>query len=888
MEKNRNMSHHNSLSLGLLAFWLCLFIPATRAAAEVKPSVPVATTANPPKLGDADFAQPSPGDRHNQKVAAIRTGKYDLVLIGDSITECLESGGEFEPLKAVWNKHYAPRNAINLGYSGYRTENILWNLQNGELDFAQSPKVAVLLIGTNNTDDQHYGSIHTGEQLFAGIKAIVDLIRQRHPTTKIVIRRPFPCGVVGDQTSYHRKYNRSLKAMDELNKGGELAAKLADNQQVFWSDVNPVFLRPDGKIDPDLMPDLIHPNAAGAEAAAAALEPLITQLMGAAEPKTVYLSDLDLTRMCQGLGEPHKDKSMSNNPLSIGGRVFERGIGTHAESYFDLTLHPGAEKFTAWVGVDDEVGKNGTLEFMVYDQLEQIWSSGLMRGGEAAKAVELDIKGRTRLLLVVTDGRDMNGYDHANWAEARVTGSGDGPLVSNPPVEPAVILTPKSGPQPRINGARVFGVRPGSPFLFTIPATGERPMTFSAKGLPSGLKLDAATGRISGKISTPGTFEVTLTAKNSRGENRRGFQIVCGDKIALTPPMGWNSYNYLNANATEKIMREVADAFVAKNLINHGWTYINTDFGWNTGEIVDSVTLTLQPDPKKYPDFPGMCGYIHSLGLKVGLYSSPWMRGYSGFLGESALDAKRTQFNADCGQLGPFTFEKQDVAQWLEWEIDYMKYDWHPNDIPCTERMATALRAVPRDIVYSLSNAASLDKASDYVRLANCWRTTGDISGNWKSLSTIGFDSQDQWQPFAGPGHWNDADMMVIGHKGLSPNEQYTHMSLWCLLTGPLLLGFDVPNVDEFTLGLLTNDEVLEVNQDPLGQQAKRLVSGGDLEVWAKDMQDGSKAVGIFNRGFHNKKGAIQWADLEISGKWKVRDLWRQKDLVVRNFQTDG
>ncbi len=612
---------------------------------------------------------------------------------------------------------------------------------------------------------------------------------------------------------------------------------------------------------------------------------LLKGALCAAEPATAWLSDLDLTRVSQGLGGAQKDKAFGGKPLSIGGTAFARGIGMHSEAYFDLQLHPGAERFQASVGLDDEVGKNGGVEFLVYDDSKQIWASGIMKGGAAAKTVDLDIKGRSRLLLVVTDGGDSFGYDHADWGDARVTGSAGAPLVTVAPPEPAVILTPKAGPKPRINGARVFGVRPGSPCLFTVPATGERPMEFSAKGLPKGLALDAGNGRITGKLSEPGTFSVKLTAKNKVGKDSKELEIVCGEQIALTPPMGWNSYNYLNANATEKIMRAVADAFVEKNLINHGWTYINTDFGWNTGELVDPDTLALLPDPKKYPDFPGMCSYIHSLGLKVGLYSSPWTRGYSGFIGESALDAKRTKFHPDTGHVGPFMFEAQDVAQWLKWEIDYMKYDWCPIDIPYTERMATALRAVPRDIVYSLSNAATFQWAKEYVRLANCWRTTGDIAANWKSMSSTGFDSQDKWQPYAGPGHWNDADMMVIGHKGLTPNAQVTHMTLWCLLSSPLMLGFDVTTADEFIVSLLTNDEVIEVNQDPLGQQAKRLVFGGDFEVWAKDMKDGSKAAGLFNRGFFNKSGAIQWADLKIDGKWKVRDLWRQKDLGVYEKQ---
>lgn len=234
-----------------------------------------------PQPGDADFPMPSPCERHTQKVEAIKTGNYDLVMIGDSITQCVgDADGEWTPLKAVWDKHYAPRHAINLGYSGYRTENILWNLENGELDFKTPPKVVVLLIGTNNTDDQHYPRVHTAEQVFAGTKAIVDLIRQRLPTTKIIVLEILPCGGPDDKTTYSRKYNRSAAAIESVRRAGELAAKLADDKQVFWLDVNYVFLRPDGTVNTDLMPDMIHPNAAGAEARAQAIEPLLSQLMG--------------------------------------------------------------------------------------------------------------------------------------------------------------------------------------------------------------------------------------------------------------------------------------------------------------------------------------------------------------------------------------------------------------------------------------------------------------------------------------------------------------------------------------------------------------------------------------------------------------------------------
>lgn len=247
---------------------------SAQEAAAATPAVPVAQAA------PADQPRARPGARHTAKVAAVKAGGIDLALIGDSITQCLgDSGGEWAPLKAVWDKYYAPRKAINLGYSGYRTEDILWNLQNGELDFPTSPKVFRLLIGTNNLDDQHYKAIHTAEQVFAGTKAIVDLIKARHPTSKILILRILPCGGPGDTTSFGRKYNRSAAAMEALIKAGAMTASLADEKQVFWLDLTNVFRTPEGVLKVDLMPDMIHPNAAGAEAMAAAIEPTLARLM---------------------------------------------------------------------------------------------------------------------------------------------------------------------------------------------------------------------------------------------------------------------------------------------------------------------------------------------------------------------------------------------------------------------------------------------------------------------------------------------------------------------------------------------------------------------------------------------------------------------------------
>ena len=244
------------------------------------PPAPYTPAQASPKPGDADFPAPAPSARHTEKVAAVRSGHYDLVLIGDSITHTLgELGGKYEPLRGVWERHFAPRHAINLGHNGYRTEQILWNLGDGELDFKESPKVAILLIGTNNSDDRHFPKVHTAEEIFAGTRAIVELIKQRHPTTKILVLRIFPRGGDAETGVSPPAFNSSAQCIETCRRAGELTARLADGKRVFWLDLNHVFLRPDGTINTDLMWDLLHPSPAGAEAWAQALEPTLARLM---------------------------------------------------------------------------------------------------------------------------------------------------------------------------------------------------------------------------------------------------------------------------------------------------------------------------------------------------------------------------------------------------------------------------------------------------------------------------------------------------------------------------------------------------------------------------------------------------------------------------------
>ncbi|WP_240676099.1 putative Ig domain-containing protein [Botryobacter ruber] len=457
------------------------------------------------------------------------------------------------------------------------------------------------------------------------------------------------------------------------------------------------------------------------------------------------------------------------------------------------------------------------------------------------------------------------------------------------------ILTPKPGPEPRINGAKVFGVRPGHPIVFTVPATGNRPITFSATNLPAGVKLDAKTGKLSGSVAKPGTYVINLQAKNNTGTATRPFKLVVGEEIALTPPMGWNSWNIYGDKISQEAVLANAKAMVSSGLINHGWSYINIDDAWQGkrgGEF-----KAIQPDPATFPDMQGLVNEVHDMGLKIGIYSSPWIETYAHRVGSSAMNPEGTfepvKVNVPRREkkmpyaIGKYVFVENDVKQWAKWGFDYLKYDWNPNEYPETKRMHDALRKSGRDIVFSLSNSTPYRSVKELSSVSNAWRTGGDIRDTWESLRARLF-TQDRWAPYARPGHWNDPDMMIVGYVGwgktpkptrLTPDEQYTHVTAWALMSVPLLLGNDLTKLDEFTISLLTNDEVLAVNQDPLGLQATTISTKGETGIMAKELEDGTIAAGLFNTGDSTAPVTLRWPDLNIVGKYIVRDLWRQKDL---------
>ena len=335
--------------------------------------------------------------------------------------------------------------------------------------------------------------------------------------------------------------------------------------------------------------------------------------------------------------------------------------------------------------------------------------------------------------------------------------------------------------------------------------------------------------------------------------------------LASTPPMGWNSWNKFAAKVDDKTVREIADAMVASGMKDAGYVYINIDDTWEAKRDAQGNIQTNE----KFPDMRALADYVHSKGLKLGIYSSPGPKTCAGY-------------------EGSYKHEEQDAKTWAAWGIDYLKYDWcsagqvyKPEEMQAVyKKMSNALKATGRPIVFSLCQYGMQDVWKWGAAVGgNLWRTTGDISDNWKSMTTIGFDKQTGLEQYAGPGHWNDPDMLEIGNGGMTSTEYKTHMTLWAMLAAPLLAGNDLRSMDDETRQILTNKEVIAVDQDPAGHQGRLVSKTGSTEIWAKQLADGDLAVALFNRGNLMTEVRVYWPILGIEGKHKVRDLWRQRDL---------
>jgi alpha-galactosidase len=342
--------------------------------------------------------------------------------------------------------------------------------------------------------------------------------------------------------------------------------------------------------------------------------------------------------------------------------------------------------------------------------------------------------------------------------------------------------------------------------------------------------------------------------------------------LALTPPMGWNSWNRFRCDVSEQLIRETADAMVSSGMKDVGYEYIVIDDCW---QVSRDQHGRIQPDPARFPSgIKALADYVHSKGLKFGLYSDA---------GSSTC----------AGRPGSQGREFQDAKQYAQWGVDYLKYDWcntgTRNSLEAYTLMSDALRASGRPIVFSICEWGTTKPWLWGKAVGNLWRTGADIGDSWdvedKVNGGIGvlaiLDSQVGLEAFSGPGYWNDPDMLVVGLGGMTETQYRAHFSLWAMLAAPLMAGNDLRNMDESTQRILTNKDIIAIDQDPLGRQARRVVKNGNFEVWARPLADGGRAVLFLNRGDAPAQISVDWVTLAYPSRLKaaVKDLWTGKNL---------
>lgn len=410
--------------------------------------------------------------------------------------------------------------------------------------------------------------------------------------------------------------------------------------------------------------------------------------------------------------------------------------------------------------------------------------------------------------------------------------------------------------KPCINSPAIVGHYPSTPFLFYIPTTGQRPMEWSAEGLPEGLELDSATGIITGTLTARGDYSVILKARNALGAAEKKLMIRMGDELLLTPPMGWSSWNTFGRHLNEELLLQTADAMAANGMRDLGYSYINIDDFWQLPER--SADGHLQVDKTKFPrGIKYVADYLHRLGFKLGIYS----------------DAAPKTCGGVCGSYG---YEAVDAQDFAAWGVDLLKYDYcnaPAGRVEAQERyakMGKALRQTGRSIVFSVCEWGQREPWKWAARTGgHLWRVSGDIGDVWNRepgqmgglrgiLNILEINA-----PLAGyarPGSWNDPDMLVVGIGGKSMSigyesgqgctmEQYkSHFSLWCMMASPLFCGNDVRNMTDSVARILLDADLIAINQDMAGRQAERSIRSDYYDVWVKPLADGRKAVACFNR----------------------------------------
>jgi len=436
---------------------------------------------------------------------------------------------------------------------------------------------------------------------------------------------------------------------------------------------------------------------------------------------------------------------------------------------------------------------------------------------------------------------------------------------------------------PAIIGRKIALAPPDGDLMYIVVAVGSGSLKVTVEGLPEALaylpggprytlrretdkpEQIAVTGYIRGQYKSQNKSTFTITATNEKATVAEKVEIRPRKLVAPTPPMGWLSWEFHGEGLSQPKLIQIIDGMAAAGLNRHGWKYIVLDDAWQQALGSRRPSQPIKPN-EKFPDLKALSDYARQRGFVLGIYTTPWIRSY-------------------CGKEGSGHFEAVDARQFADWGIGYVKLDYRPWEVKQLSIWHDALRQTGKSMVLAFSNNGLVDGGAEFLGdITDVWRTGSDIGANFGSIMMSAYTQyldHEGWR-YARRGHWPDLDMLEIGPlregKELSQNEQAFQMTLWALVPAPLMLSCDTTKLTQFHLSLITNDEVIGVNQDPLGMAAKP-VSAGDLHVLYRPLADGTVAVGAFNPGDDEREIVIPFAALGFHGPQPIRDLWARRDL---------
>lgn len=583
----------------------------------------------------------------------------------------------------------------------------------------------------------------------------------------------------------------------------------------------------------------------------------------------VQVNQINLANATTGWGTIHLNLSVNGDPLKIKGVTYADGVGVNSASEIHLNLNRTATRFQASVGLDDAVSPNsGNVEFKVLADNELVWSSGIMKNTDAIrlKTIDLDITGKMYLSLVVTLGSDgINWYDRANWVQTKITYSGNTPICIP---KSALVLAP-------VITDKYFFIETGKLVNIPLNIKSLNPPSFTFANIPQGLTFNAVSKSLEGSVITTGVYDLGLKVWNADGADSSQLSISVMPPRKSPPMMGWCSWNNYRTNINETIIKKQADAMVSSGLVDAGYKYVNLDDGYFNGRNTDG---TFKLDATKFPNgMKVVADYIHSKGLKAGFYS------------EAGANTCGSIYDAQTGGVGAglYNHEQQDIDLFFKtWDFDFFKVDYCGalNQVLDEKTRYSAIKmAMDRtgktDIVY---NVCRWQFPGTWVgTIADSWRVSQDISPSWSSMTSI-IDKNTFLAAYSSQGHYNDMDILEVG-RGMSAEEDKSQFSMWCILSAPLALGNDLTTMTQQTKTILTNTEVIAVDQDTTGVQGRLVTdNGAGLQVWAKNLNgklSKERAVVLFNRSATAASMSVKWSDLNLTGSATVRDLWSHTDL---------